>query len=304
MLRSRGLAGSRAARLRRECRVTDYDAERAFAGADLLGIPLHSARLVIVFDEAVADDLRDRFPGLQVRVVPVGMAAADNARQPATAPPPVVNSAHVPVRFACLDAAHAPSHGRTLAERALLRARLAGADVELLTAAVTDRALREADVREADVIVALGWPPRAEPPAEALIGMAARRPVIVYETEATAGWPALDPQTWRPRGSDASQPPIVISIDPRDDEHSLMLTMRRLAADPALRDSLAAAGQEWWRNHATVEHAVAAWRVVLEEAAHLLPPTRPDGWPVHLDADGSEHARRILQEFGVTVDLF
>jgi hypothetical protein len=76
--------------------------------------------------------------------------------------------------------------------------------------------------------------------------MAAGKPVIVFETLVTAGWAALDPQTWQPRGfGRESADPVAVSIDPRDEEHSLMLAIQRLSSDPGLRARLADAAQAW-----------------------------------------------------------
>jgi hypothetical protein len=74
--------------------------------------------------------------------------------------------------------------------------------------------------------------------------MAARKPLIVLETTSTADWPALDPQTWQPRGF-GTDAPIVVSLDPRDEEHSLVLAIQRLSKDAALRVRLASAAHEW-----------------------------------------------------------
>jgi hypothetical protein len=180
---------------------------------------------------------------------------------------------------------------REVAERALARARAAGARADLIAAAARGEILRDADV-----VLALEWPSFTDAEPLALAGMAAGQAVVVFETEATADWPALDPQTWRPRGP-TSEPPIAVSIDPRDEEHSLMLVMQRLAADAALRVRLGAAAHAWWRTHASVPESVARWRRVLEEAATVPAP-------VHAAADGTGRAREILDEIGVRVDLF
>src|SRR4030095_13530394 len=152
-----------------------------------------------------------------------------------------------------------------------------------------------------DIIIAVAWPP-ADELTMALAGMAAGRAVIVLETEITAGLPALDPQTWQPRGW-TGQPPIVVSIDPRDEEHALALALRRLATDAQLRESLGAAAHEWWRQHATLDHAVHAWRSILAEAITVTPAPRPSNWPHHLTANGTERARDLLAEFGGAVDF-
>lgn len=157
-------------------------------------------------------------------------------------------------------------------------------------------------LREADIILAMRWPMFGEPEIAALAGMAAARAVVVMETEVTADWPAYDPQTWRPRGI-AAAAPIVVSIDPRDEEHSLMIAMRDLSRDRVLREQLGTAAREWWQSHATVQHAVDGWQPILAEARTLAPPPRPADWPPHLSADGTEEARAILRETGASVDF-
>lgn len=168
-----------------------------------------------------------------------------------------------------------------------------------------------AGIREAqsdvDVIAALDWPPTGDVPLTALAGMAAGKTVIVFETEETADWPALNPQTWQPRdvgtpGRTGPAQPIVVSIDPRDEEHSLKLAMRRLATDVALRQRLGAAARQWWMTHATVDHAVKAWQSIIAEAL-TLPPVAP-AEQLHTPANGTTLARSILEQYGVTVDLF
>ena len=180
---------------------------------------------------------------------------------------------------------------RDVLGRAMERANRRGAAATLVADAAPEIVLQHADV-----IVALEWPPAAGPPAAALYAMAAGRPAIVLEVEATAGWPALDPQTWLPRGF-STDVPIAVSIDPRDEEHSLMLAIARLAADARLREALGIAGKTWWHAHATVAQASAAFERILREAVTLGAAS-----PEHV-ADGSEHAREILNEFGVEVDF-
>ena len=70
-----------------------------------------------------------------------------------------------------------------------------------------------------------------------------------------------------------------------------------------LRESLGAAAHEWWRQHATLDHGVQAWRSVIAEAITVTPPPRPSNWPRHLTANGTERARDLLAEFGATVDF-
>ena len=141
---------------------------------------------------------------------------------------------HSPVRFAALPAPRAD-----VLHRALARACAAGASAVVAGDGTLDRALQEADV-----IVSLAWPAPGDGHTPALAAMAARKPVIVLETTLTAEWPALDPQTWGPRGF-TSDAPIVVSLDPRDEEHSLVLAIQRLASDASLRTRLAEAAYAW-----------------------------------------------------------
>lgn len=143
-----------------------------------------------------------------------------------------------PVRFGALPAARAD-----VLQRALARACLAGASAALAADGPPGRVLQEADV-----VVSLSWPVTNEPRTSVLAAMAARKPVIVLETTSTAEWPALDPQTWRPRGF-GTDAPIVVSLDPRDEEHSLVLAIQRLSNDAALRARLADAAHAWATKH-------------------------------------------------------
>jgi hypothetical protein len=136
-----------------------------------------------------------------------------------------------------------PAARADVLHRALARACRAGAAAALAADGPPDLVLQEADV-----LVSLAWPVTNERPWSVLAAMAARKPVIVLETTATAEWPALDPQTWRPRGF-GTDPPIVVSLDPRDEEHSLVLAIQRLSNDGALRARLGNAAHAWATQH-------------------------------------------------------
>lgn len=294
-LRAASLRESRTLALTHEQRDADYRAELAFGGRPMLRAPLSAARLVVVFDAATAQRLEHEYPGVRIAVAPVGVGPAP--AHPRTAAPAHLRTgapAHLPVRLGVLEGTDL-----TLVERAARRAREAGAAFDL----VTNRPLEET-IAQSDAVIALEWPPTGAPPTGALVAMASGLPVIVLETETTAAWPALDPQTWQPRDVIATGAPAVISLDPRDDEHSLVLAMRRVSGDGALRAALGTAADAWWRAHAAVSQAAAAWRQIFERAATLDAPPHPAGWPAHLSADGTGRAREILGEFDVAVDIF
>jgi len=277
ILRANSVQQSRTEALSLHQRRQHLRAERAFGGASLLRAPLVASRVVVVHDEAVARDIRDEFSGVEVRVLPVGVI-----------PPTVTSSGHA-IRFRYL----VPQP--EIVERAAARAREGGAHID------TTPGL--ADLRSGDVVIALEWPPTGAPSIDALRAMAAGLPVIVFETEAVAGWPTVDPQTWQPRGYGNSGPPIAISIDPRDEEHSLMLCMRRFATDATLGAELGRAARTWARAHASAETAATAWERALRDAVARQPPASRGELPPHFLDDGTTTARATLREFGVTVDF-
>ena len=239
------------------------------------------AHMLIARDEAVADHLADQYPDVPVRHVPLGIGPADPSAKRSVTPAAAVRVGVI--------------GNRSVAEAAVQRAREAGAQLELMDGTAVEA------IAQAEILIVLSWP-GGESLTGALAGMAAGRPVIVFEMETTAGWPALDPQTWQLRGALAVGPPIVISIDPRDEQHSLVMALRRLAGDLDLRQSLAAAAHDWWRTHATHAHAMAGWHHVLQQAA-ALPRRRPAPAVAASVDDGTAVARAILSEMGTSVDF-
>jgi hypothetical protein len=244
-----------------------------------LRVPLLTSRTVVTSNAGNADVLRARYPSAHVRVAPAGVASPTEA----------VRGAEGPATLAVLDSRR---RGGEVVGRALDRARAGGALFERLEPA--------ADLVPAcEILIAPGWPPFHQPPTAVLAAMAAGKAVVTMEMDATAEWPAMDPQTWRPRGISVNEPPIAVTIDPRDEEHSLMVAIRRLSADASLREQLGTAAHAWWKGHATPAHAAAAWEAILEEAVGTSPPPRPDDWPKQFSEDGTELAHDILKEFGL-----
>ena len=192
---------------------------------------IRASKVVVTAPASVAP-LQQDYPAIRIRPLPLGAPAIESHR-----------TGGGEVRFAVLDRDAVP-----LAELAMARARAAGASAVLMTPAAAHHGPRRTSgegprridlerlVADADVVIALRWPAPGAALPDTIYGMSAGKPVIVFETEATADWPALDPQTWQPRGFEAHARPIVVSIDPRDEEHSLMLAIRRLSADAALRE--------------------------------------------------------------------
>lgn len=222
-----------------------------------LGLPdvrrvVDASPTTVVHWQAVADDVRVQCPGHDVRVAVVGVTGIPGI--PSSRP--VQGPRSEPVTFGLLTPGR-----RQILERAIDREGLDARTAILLA----DRSPEEI-LRAADVIVSMTWPWTGQPATEALAAMAAGKPVVVLETPGTAEWPAFDPQSWRRRGP-TSDPPIVVSIDPLDEEHSMGLALARLSTDAALRAQLGDAARAWWQAHATPEHAAADWHTILSDVA-------------------------------------
>jgi hypothetical protein len=320
-LRTSTLHGSRTTALMHRHRQPDFEAEMTFSEGPrrmaipwhvtrgrwpLLRVPILASRMVVVGDHAWADALQQSHPDARIRYAPIGVAGPRLAVVPTD--PPVSEVGPFPLRVAVVD-----GQSMDVVDRAIARARAAGALVERISVPAptgTGAAVLASSVysdagasRDADVLVALGRPALGVSIASALAGMAASLPVIVSDTDRTAAWPSLDPQSWQPRGYDTVTPPAAIAIDPRDEEHSLMLALRRLATDAALRHALGVNGHAWWAAHHTLALAVTAWTSLLHEATTAAPPSHPLDWPAHLTDDGTGLARQVLGEFGLTIDL-
>lgn len=296
LLQDASLHDSRARALERGRRASAYAAEFTFNEGKppgtaparpfrrgpwpMLRTPLLASRVVVVNDEEHRRALEDRYPGGRVRVVPPCAGGPDEV-----APPPE-RAPHEPLRVLVLG-----DGNRRSVRDAVARARDGGLPVVL-----SDQHM-PADSGDCDVVIALGDPAHVDPLSAPLTGMAAARAVIVLEREATAIWPALDPQTWRPRTPGPAGDPVVISIDPRDEQHSLWLTFTRLLQDRQRVAAIGTAARQWWLAHATPAHAAAAWMSILQESLRMPPPGRPAGWPAHLDDDGRGQERRLAHTF-------
>jgi hypothetical protein len=255
----------------------------------MLRVPLLASRVTVVTQPSVAQALQDEHPAAHIRCAPVPVRA-DQPHHANQRPERSPGPAEVVFGVIANDRVD-------VARRAFAHVREGRPSATLLI----DSA--EGIIERADVILTLHWPGFAKAQTLALAAMAYGKPVVALETEASADWPMLDPQTWRARGLGTTAP-VGVSVDLRDEEHSLGLAIRRLATDVALRGRLGEAGRVWWQHHASVDSAVEAWRQVLREAASRDRPPQPANWPAHLNVDGTERAREVLGELGVSAELF
>jgi glycosyltransferase involved in cell wall biosynthesis len=153
-----------------------------------------------------------------------------------------------------------------------------------------------------DVSINLRWPTARETSGPWLRALAAGRPTIVTDLVHMGDVPSLDPRTWRanaiadlgPRAAD----PICVAIDILDEDHSLRLAMRRLAADADLRRRLGSAARDWWQR----EHSVEA---MTDDYVRVMNIARTR--PALADPDTADAAtgrlRTLAAPFGVTAAL-
>jgi glycosyltransferase involved in cell wall biosynthesis len=307
----------------------------------LTAVPLAAARAVAVHFPALAADLREAWPGLDVHVIRHGSPDLQCWERPGTSPGAtpgdvpgdapgqnvkfmafglVTPEKRVPQMLRALAAIRGAVPnvrlrlvgGVTPHYDVLADARAHGVDdlVEV-TGWVDDDAFDRA-ILESDVCLCLRWPTNREASGPWLRALAAGKPTVVNDLVHLVDLPTLDPRTWEvqvasPAAADATrvwrrEEAIAVSIDILDEDHSLAIAMRRLALDAGLRAGLGAAARRHWAAGHTVEHMAADYERAMEAAAAAPAyPARP--LPPHATSDGTALARRLAAEVGVAVDF-
>lgn len=192
---------------------------------------------------------------------------------------------------------------------ALAEARRAGvADRVTVTGYVPDDELA-GYLGAADACLCLRWPSGRETSASWIRALAAGRPTVVTDLSHSDEAACYDPRTWTigragsgDAAGDVESRAVSVGIDVLDERHSLMLAMTRLAADAALRDRLGRAARTHWERRHTLACMVEDYGRALSQALRRSAPTGP-GLPPHLEADGTELARKVTSDFGVSVDV-
>lgn len=169
----------------------------------------------------------------------------------------------------------------------------------ILTGYVEEEAELTDLVAGVDVVLNLRWPTARETSGPWLRALAAGKPTVVVNLLQILDVATLDPRTWT--SSVPGAPPIAVAVDLLDEEHSLRLAMRRLAADPELRRALGQAARRSW--HA--EHAFAAmvsdYERLFSVARQRPEPSPP--LPPHLLDDGTGGLEELLAPFGLRSPL-
>jgi glycosyltransferase involved in cell wall biosynthesis len=165
-----------------------------------------------------------------------------------------------------------------------------GAAHAIRLAGVLDDEAFDRALAAVDVSLNLRWPSAVETSGPWVRALSAGLPTITLALAHTADVPALDPRDWRV--SPPRTDPVTVAIDIVDEDHSLRLAMRRLAADDALRAAIGRAARRRWEAEHTVARMVADYERLLARA--LVTAPADDDLPPHLRPDPAAHARRLL----------
>ncbi len=132
---------------------------------------------------------------------------------------------------------------------------------------------------------------------------------MITDLAHTVDIPSLDPRTWSlqyaPPATGEGASPVdaaCVSIDILDEDHSLRLAMRRLAADRRLRDALGRSARELWATRFSLDRMVSGYREAID-AAVMMPAsdaTLRERLPAHFMTNGAEDATRLLQRMGLS----
>jgi glycosyltransferase involved in cell wall biosynthesis len=155
-----------------------------------------------------------------------------------------------------------------------------------------------------DVTLHLRWPTARETSGPWLRALAAGKATILTDLVHLADVPSLDPRTWAPNSlfpTPNSQDAICVAVDLLDEDHSLRLAMRRLAADAELRARLGRAAREWWGREHSLEVMVEDYERVMKEAAAR--PDPPARLPAHMRNPGDRKLRALLEGTGVEAPI-
>lgn len=159
-----------------------------------------------------------------------------------------------------------------------------------------------------DAALTLRWPSAGEVSGPWLRCLAAATPTVITQLPHLVGIPWLDPRTWSravgvPSSEDASgassdpDGACCVAVDILDEDHSLLLAMRRLARDGALRDRLGRAGQRYWVAHHAPPLMLEDYeRAIADALAHDAPDV---ALPAHLVEFGTRVLDATVARFGL-----
>ena len=166
-----------------------------------------------------------------------------------------------------------------------------------------------------DACLCMRWPTSRETSASWLRCLAAGKPTISTDLVHTVDVATLDPRDWSVLaglkagttnnavgttndGVAGTTKPVGVSIDILDEDHSLKLAIRRLAADAQLRTRLGQNARGLWSQRFRLEQMTSGYQEVIRLALASPAPdlSRRANLPKHLLTDGTEHTDWLLRE--------
>jgi len=286
---------------------------------------VEASRLVAAHAPGVVRELAEEFPGRPVTHISLGHGQAQTPEQIAAARRHFRTAHGIPDQALVFGVLGHIAPERRIAPvvRAFASLRDIAPDARLLLAggvdrllplddllrehAITDRVhvtgrLNDEDFDAAaaaiDVGLNLRWPSAEEMSGPWLRCLAAGTATVITDASHQANAPMLDPRTWRchlPVPTLTHSPErqaIAVAIDILDEDHSLRLTLRRLATDTSLRTVLGANGRAWWQEHHTIERMAADYLRAIDRALEEPVQSRP--LPSHARPDVLQHTRAVL----------
>jgi glycosyltransferase involved in cell wall biosynthesis len=166
------------------------------------------------------------------------------------------------------------------------------ADAIVRCGVLDDQAFDDA-IAAVDVSLNLRWPTAIETSGPWIRALSAGLPTITIALAHQAHVPSLDPRDWSVSSTNGD--PVTVAIDIVDEDHSLLLAMRRLARDATLRAAVGVAGRTYWSTEHTVPRMVEDYERVIARAAAL--PARDVPLPTHTRPVPDAHVRETLAAF-------
>ena len=302
--------------------------DRMYQHWPLIRLVIEAARVVVVHNSWVADELRTKHPATAVRTIEMGVSGARpqapglsgaGFREEVLLRHRIPRDAVVVAAFGGVTpekripqllraiAAIAPRHPNVhvmlvgaMAEHYDVRkdadANGIGERIHV-TGFVPDEDL-PGHLHAADICACLRWPTNRETSASWLRCLAAGRATIITELAHLGDVPTLDPRGWRVLDT-SRQPrePVAVSIDVLDEDQSLQLAIERLASDLPLRDQLGRSARAWWTAHHQLTTSADAYIAVIRDATGR--PAPHPTLPAHLIADGTARLRELATDLGI-----
>lgn len=289
----------------------------------MLRLVIENARMTVVHNSWLADDLRMKHPHAVIRTIEMGVSAhASRSGTNVRAKYAIPEDAFVVMAIGAVTpekrigqviravgdigerypqvhvmlVGHTVDHYDVVADAAA-----AGiSDRVHITGFVTDDDLAGC-LDAADLCACLRWPTNRETSASWLRCLAASRPTLISELIHLGHVPTLDPRGWRLLdATSGARAPVAISIDMLDEAHSLQLALERLVVDGGMRQRLGKAAYEWWRAHHQLETMADAYATAI--AAAIAAPVPSPALPPHLVDDGASQLHALTRSLGVADD--